>query len=180
MPYAHNGQISQAPIEGGIEITQEQYAEALAGMVEGKLVSIDGGFAVIDPPEPELPEIDPPTFEDLRAAKLQAINLSFTLNAAALTEGYPEAERLTWPLQQQEALAWAADGSTATPYLDGLAAARGIDPEEMRQKTLEQTQLFMVASQQLVGKRQRLRDLVYEAESPGDLDAIQWNESAAK
>lgn len=30
MPYAASGQISQSPIEGGIEITAEQYQEALA------------------------------------------------------------------------------------------------------------------------------------------------------
>lgn len=59
MPYAINGQISQSPIEGGIEITQAQYQEALAGMQAGKVVSIDGGFAVIDPPEPETPEPEP-------------------------------------------------------------------------------------------------------------------------
>lgn len=60
MPYAANGQISTSPIAGGIEITDQQYAEALAGMVEGKLVSIDGGFAVIDPPEPEVPPAPDP------------------------------------------------------------------------------------------------------------------------
>lgn len=56
MPFARNGQISQSPIEGGIEITEQQYAEGLAGMMAGKIVTIDGGFAVIDPPKPEEPE----------------------------------------------------------------------------------------------------------------------------
>lgn len=56
MPYAAESQISQAPIEGGIEITEQQYQEALAGMLDGKIVSIGNGFAVIDPPEPEGPE----------------------------------------------------------------------------------------------------------------------------
>jgi len=86
---------------------------------------------------------------------------------------------MTWATQQAEVLAWADDESSPTPYLDGLAAARGITPEEMRAKTLAQTQLFMAASQQLVGKRQRLRDRVYEAETPQDLKAIQWEEPAA-
>lgn len=53
MPYAHNGQISQSPIEGGIEITQQEYLSALEGMVAGQRVTIDGGFAVVDVPEPE-------------------------------------------------------------------------------------------------------------------------------
>lgn len=60
MPYAKNGQISTEPIEGGIEITAEQYDEALAGMLAGRVVSVDEGFAVIDPPEPEPQEPTPP------------------------------------------------------------------------------------------------------------------------
>lgn len=70
MPYAANGQISRAPIEGGIEITEAQYQEALAGILQGWIVSIDGGFSVTEPePEPE-PETEPePTFEDLQTRK---------------------------------------------------------------------------------------------------------------
>lgn len=60
MPYAINGTISQDQIDGGIEITQEQYAHALEGMLWGKLVSIDSGFAVIDRPEPVEPELPEP------------------------------------------------------------------------------------------------------------------------
>lgn len=114
-------------------------------------------------------------FQQSKEGKQAQINADFSKSAAALTDGYPEAERMTWAIQQQEALAWAANNETPTPYLDGLAAARGIDPWEMRQKTLDQTQLFMQASQQLVGKRQRLRDLVYEAKTLQDIDAIQWD-----
>lgn len=118
-------------------------------------------------------------FQRAKDAKLSQINSRFTQAAAALTDGYPEAERMTWATQQAEALAWAADNTAPTPYLDGLAAARGIEPDEMRQKTLAQIQLFMAASQQLVGKRQRLRDLAYEAKTPPELDAIQWDEPAS-
>jgi len=113
-------------------------------------------------------------FEQARDAKLAQINAAFNEAASALTSGYPEAERMTWATQQREALAWAADPAAPTPYLDGLATARGISPEDMRQKTLDQTQLFMQASQQLVGTRQRLRDLAYAAATQADLDAIMW------
>src|SRR5690625_4003181 len=51
-----------------IQITEQQYHEALVGMQEGKVVTIDGGFAVIDKPEPE-PEPQPePTSEQLAEA----------------------------------------------------------------------------------------------------------------
>lgn len=114
-------------------------------------------------------------FEQAKETKLSGINAAFSADYQALTDGYPEGERLTWPTQQAEALAWGDDPSAPTPYLDGLAAARGITPEDMRQKTLHQTLLFMQASQHLVGKRQRLRDLVHEAQTHEDLEAIHWD-----
>lgn len=66
MPYATAGGASRADMSADpawIEITDEQYDEALAGMAAGKLVSIDGGFALVDPPAPEetpAPDPEPP------------------------------------------------------------------------------------------------------------------------
>jgi len=53
MPYAGNGQISQEPIAGGVEISDAQYMEALEGMLAGLVVSIDNGFRVCPAPELE-------------------------------------------------------------------------------------------------------------------------------
>lgn len=58
MPYASNGRISYDPFPDAIEISQAQYDEALAGVLEGKVVSIEGGFSVAYPPEPE-PDPEP-------------------------------------------------------------------------------------------------------------------------
>ena len=66
--YAAGGVISQSPIEGGIEISVEQYQEALAGITQGHEVIINDGFAVIPKPEPEKTEPapdEPPTAEQL-------------------------------------------------------------------------------------------------------------------
>ena len=59
MPYAADGIISEDQIEVGIDITAEQYQEALAGMLDGLVVTIAGGFKVAPPPPP--PEPEPPT-----------------------------------------------------------------------------------------------------------------------
>ncbi|KVX06247.1 hypothetical protein ACVTTK_07755 [Alcaligenes nematophilus] len=126
---------------------------------------------------PAAPE---PTLSDLRELQLALVNAGFEKAAVALTTGYPEAERLTWPVQQAEALAWAADQTAPTPYLDGLAAARGIAVEDMRQKTLDQAQLFLQASQQLVGTRQRLRDQIYAAKTAKAVKAVVWPESGGQ
>lgn len=65
MPYAANGQIATDKFEGSIKITTTQYEEALEGMCNGLIVTIDGGFKVSAPAEPEPPELTPPTPEEL-------------------------------------------------------------------------------------------------------------------
>lgn len=95
MPYAHNGTISQDPIDGGIEITQEQYQEALRGMSQGLVVTIDGGFNVGPPPAPEpepTPEPEPITtlaprdylkrftFDEYAAVRAGSVEVQYSLD----------------------------------------------------------------------------------------------------
>jgi len=50
MPYAAEGLISTDPIEGGIEITDEQYAEAINALISGQLVKVENGqMVIVDP-----------------------------------------------------------------------------------------------------------------------------------
>lgn len=76
MPYAANGLISRDPIEDGIEITEMQYAEALAGMESGKVVTIDRGFKVVFLAEPEPPKEPEPTLAEIKARKRQVITFA--------------------------------------------------------------------------------------------------------
>lgn len=55
MPYATEGRIGEDPIDGGIEITQQQYQQALAGMREGLHVQIIDGTLFVG----ALPEVEP-------------------------------------------------------------------------------------------------------------------------
>ena len=76
MPYATNGGVSRADKSGDpawIEIGEDQYTQALAGMQAGKIVSIEGGFALVDPPEPEEPEApepEPPGYPQFSALEM--------------------------------------------------------------------------------------------------------------
>ncbi|AZS78748.1 hypothetical protein ELS24_10025 [Achromobacter spanius] len=116
----------------------------------------------------------PRSLQEAKVQKIYDIDLAFEQEAAILISGYPSSERLTWPAQQAEALAWKADPAASTPYLDSLAAARGIDAADMRKRTLDQIELFMTASGPMLGKRQRLRDEVNQAKSVEELNAITW------
>lgn len=63
MPYAANDRISHEPIEGGIEITEQQYQIGLSGIQDGEHIQIiDGEFFVGPLPEPDVepePETEP-------------------------------------------------------------------------------------------------------------------------
>jgi len=118
--------------------------------------------------------VDLRSLAQARAEKLRQINQAFRDAASELTAGYPAEETLTWGIQQSEALAWQANSSAPTPYLDGLAAERGIDVLDMRQRTLNKVLQFMSASQVLVGVRQRLEHEIEDAQTVLEIDAISW------
>ncbi|ODT13502.1 MAG: hypothetical protein ABS35_37735 [Kaistia sp. SCN 65-12] len=70
--YAGDGRIGSEPFDGAVEITAEQYGDALAAMMDGKIVKASGGFAIIDPPSPEPepePEPEPVNLTDYAANK---------------------------------------------------------------------------------------------------------------
>jgi len=79
MPFATNGRISQDPIEGGVEISNEQYALALDGMLVGQVVMVDDGFKVVDPPaseDPETSEPDEPAYVLLKEVFINRLTTS--------------------------------------------------------------------------------------------------------
>jgi hypothetical protein len=92
MPYAANGKVSTNPFEGAVEITQEQYAAALQGMIAGKVVQVEGGFAVVDRPDSD-PEPDPAPDPDFIPESMTFAQLLIGLVA----EGWiTEAEGEAW------------------------------------------------------------------------------------
>jgi hypothetical protein len=118
--------------------------------------------------------IDTCTLDVAKTLQRQLVTLAFEARAAALTAEYPEHERLTWPVQQAEALAFGADPQSATPYLDGLATARGIPAADMRQRALVAVQNFMTASQVLLGTKQGLIDAIDAAGTVEAVKAVVW------
>ena len=76
MPYATNGRVSHELIEGGIQISDQQYADAVAGIVAGKSVSIEGGFHLVGASLPGSPP-SPPTAEDIGVERDRRLGLGF-------------------------------------------------------------------------------------------------------
>jgi len=111
--------------------------------------------------------------QDVRVElKLAEINTAFEAAADQLISSYPAAEKLTWPIQEKEALAWQADANAATPYLDALATARGISRIDFLNRTAAKVNTFRAASATLVGTRQKYEDQVVAAIDVAAIEAI--------
>lgn len=124
------------------------------------------------PPPPPLP-----TPAQLIAAAHVRINAAYQSAVNAVTAGYPADEIASWPKQEQEARAWLADNTAATPWLDSASAARGIAKADLVTRIMDNAALFTAAHGQLTGKRQKLRDEIDAlGNSPTQLqlDAIKW------
>jgi len=110
MPWAANNRVSTSPIEGGIEITDADYQAALEGIMEGKIVSVEGGeFALVDPPPAPAPEPAPPTLEDYRAAiraHVDATAQARNYDNAVSCASYVNSTNPQWAAEAQAFVAW--------------------------------------------------------------------------
>lgn len=82
----------------------------------------------------------------------------------SLLAEYPQAERLTFEIQVQEAM---TDG--ATPLLEAIAAARGLDVGELATRVLANRQRYLAAAAAIIGKRQALMDQAAEMVAADDI-----------
>lgn len=108
MPYAANGLISQGPLEGGIEITESQYAEALEGMLCGLIVTVEGGFSVAPPEKPETDEAPELTPEQIVEGFKLAIQQH--MDAKAVAAGYDDIKTAVTYADEPAVLRFQAEG----------------------------------------------------------------------
>lgn len=109
-----------------------------------------------------------------KAAKLAAINQAAQdyISAAAHLDEVPEFEVQTWLKQGEEAKAWYADKTAATPTLDTIAAVRGVPPDLLKQKAYEKAIAFETLTASVAGYRQALADRIAAAKDMAALDAV--------
>ena len=111
---------------------------------------------------------------DLKAAMLTNLNAAAQnfVDAHSGASQVPDFELATWPLQSTEAQAWAADKSAATPILDGIAAARGLDKDKLKAAALKKSQAYSALSAIVAGQRQAIQDQIEAAKTKSALDKI--------
>lgn len=113
-------------------------------------------------------------FEQAKRDKLAEINRAYTQAVQTLGADYPEDEQKSWPVQIMEARELVANPDADTPWIDAAASDRGITREALADLIIAQDTAYRVIHGGLSGTRQRLRDEIDAAESPGDLEQITW------
>lgn len=86
---------------------------------------------------------------------------------------YPKFEVDTWQNQLNDAYAFLSDNSANTPTLDRLAEKRGKTREFIANRIIAKYDQFTVFSGNQAGERQRIEDLIDDAETVEALNAIQ-------
>lgn len=164
------------------EITQEKHLELLDALNLGGYINddltvikkpsaahewVDGSWVVTDAAKSKL-------LESAKATKLKQLNAESQacINAAAGLDLVPEFERASWLIQADEARAWSADKSAATPMLDGIAASRGVPADTLKAAALRKTIAYELLVAHFAGQRQALQAKIEAAKTQSALDKI--------
>jgi len=151
MPYAANGKVATDPFPGALEITNEQYAAAIDGMINGLVVSIDGGFGVHQPESPENPE-EPtppePTLEELKVQLRSALDTAAEFERLKyITPGAGQA--MTYQAKAAEAKAFVASEDPQPSDFPMLSAEVGITADSLAE--VAQIVVAAYAQWQMIG-----------------------------
>lgn len=147
-------------------------------------VKKDGsGFRAVNGPEDctdeeFFSEMQPlPSSVMLKANQLGINNSKFQTAMLEVVAGYPEKEISSWAKQEDEARAYQQNNSAATPLVDALAAARGIEKGILVSRIIAKADLFAQVSGTLIGKRQKLEDQLNALPNDAtaeEIEAIAW------
>lgn len=108
----------------------------------------------------------------LRPRFAAANNAKYEAAISSLTSDYPASEIATWERQRAEAVAWDADPTAATPWIDMAAMARGLDRDTYLARTSSKVTAFAAVSAYLTGRRQGIDDQIRAAATAEQLAAV--------
>lgn len=165
------GQFQAAKWDGQNWQILPDYRGQLVYTSEGEQVWQDVGEL---PDGVSLEPISKANLAELKAVKIAALNQAAQafINAASGADLVPDFEFATWPLQSVEAQAWAADNTAATPVLDRIAAARGMDADKLKAAALRKALAYSALSAHVAGQRQALQSKIESAKTVTALDKI--------
>jgi hypothetical protein len=113
--------------------------------------------------------------KDLREYKQNEISKSFNDAVEAITTALPH-EMVSWRKQEDEARAYNADNTVATPFIDAQLVTRdlGETKNELIAKVIANADAYQVAYATLLGKFQNLTNKISIATTVDELNLIVW------
>lgn len=115
---------------------------------------------------------DPLSRADIAGESLRLVREWCDAAHASFTAYYPQAEIDSWSRQLAEAQSYAANPTSATPYLSGLSSARGVPLVDVVARVLAKASAYSALSSALVGRRQRAEDQIQALLSDPRDDAV--------
>ena len=116
-----------------------------------------------------------PTLEQAKVIKLSKLNESFNKAVSSITTALPH-EMISWRKQENEARAYTADSTVATPFIDAQLITRdlGETKDELVAKIIANADAYQVAYASLLGKFQNLANKISIATAVEDLAKVVW------
>ncbi|MAX33213.1 MAG: hypothetical protein CME72_09135 [Halomonadaceae bacterium] len=156
-----------------VPVSNELYSDVQQWIDEGNTLAEFDGYP------------DTRALDDVKEARLEAINDAYNEQMRPLIKSYPEIEREGWGEQKTEAQAyqdWLDAGGAgeppSTPTLKYILAGRNGDDgtetlAELVGKVLANVATFQ-ESQELTGKRHRLEKAINNAATKAEVEAVAW------
>ena len=111
---------------------------------------------------------------NLRKSKINEITQAFNDAVETLTTALPH-EMVSWRKQEDEARAYTADNTVATPFIDAQVATRQLETkDELVAKIIANADAYQVAYAGLLGKYQNLSNAISIATTIDELNLVVW------
>ena len=127
--------------------------------------------------EAEADELRKPvyTIDELKSMKQAEIITAFDTATKSIADVLP-AEMATWRTQEDEARAYVADNTVATPMLSELIIARNMGETvlDLANKVIANADAYRTAYTPLLGKHQSLSNQIALATTNAEVEAIVW------
>jgi hypothetical protein len=147
-----------------IAITDEQWSECLNN--QGVRQFINGAL---------VPYTAPVTLEQAKATKLAEVTTAYNNAVYAIAKDVDRFELASWTKQEDEARAYIADNTIATPLLNGLVETRGLGEAvlALANKVIENADNYQKAYSAVLGTYQGKKKAITSATTVEEVQEIQ-------
>ena len=163
--------IQESPLEPGTWL----YPENCVDLLPDESVDLNLYFADYDTTTGAYTYTEKQTVHErlyqLKSDKVSELIRTVDSIIGSYTYDYSEAEKLSWPKQEQEAFELLDDPDANAPLLRLLSASRGKDLNSLRDKILENVENYTFLSAMIIGLQQKYLDQI-EAYTVDDIEEL--------